>query len=136
MATLQKFQPFVEKLAEKVFNLGSDQLKVALTNSAPLATNSVLTDITEITYTNCSSRNITTTSSSQTSGTYKLVLADLTLTASGGTVGPFRYIVLYDDTAASDDLIGYLDYGSSITLNDTESITLDFDPSAGALTIA
>ncbi len=136
MATLQKFQPFVEKLAEKVFNLGSDQLKVALTNSAPLATNSVLTDITEITYTNCSSRNITTTSSSQTSGTYKLVLADLTLTASGGTVGPFRYIVLYDDTAASDDLIGYLDYGSSITLNDTEFITLDFDPSAGALTIA
>jgi hypothetical protein len=104
MATFTKFQPFVEKLAEKVHNLGSDQLVVALTNSAPSAANGVLADITQISYTNLSSRNITTTSSSQTSGTYKLVLADLTLTASGA-VGPFRYVVIYNDTAASDDLI-------------------------------
>lgn len=136
MATFNKFQPFVEAVAEKVHNLGSDQLTVALTNSAPLATNAVLADITEITYTNLSSRNITTTSSSQTSGTYKLVLADLVLTASGGSVGPFRYVVLYNSTAASGNLIGYYDYGSSITLADTETFTIDFDPSAGALTIA
>lgn len=136
MASYVKFQPFVENVAEKVHNLGSDQLTIALTNSAPVNTNAVLTDITQISYTNCSSRNVTTSSSAQTSGTYKLVLADLTLTASGGTVGPFRYVVLYNDTSTSDSLIAYWDYGSSITLNDGETFTIDFDASAGVLTIA
>lgn len=121
-----KFNPFVEAIAEKVHNLGSDQLRVALTNSAPSAANSVLTDITEISYTNCSSRLVTTTSSSQTSGTYSLVNADLVLTATGGSVGPFRYVVLYNDTAASKNLIGYYDYGASTTINDGETFTLDF----------
>jgi hypothetical protein len=134
MASFVKFNPFVEALAEKVHNLGSDQLTIALTNTAPSAANSVLTDITQISYTNCSSRNITTSSSSQTSGTYSLVTADLTLTASGGTVGPFRYVVMYNDTSASDNLIGYYDYGSSITLNDTETFTVDFG--ATTLTLA
>ena len=138
MASFNKFQQFVEDLAEKVHDLGADQLVVALTNSAPLATNSVLADITEISYTNCSSRNITTASSAQTSGTYKLTLTDLTLTASGGNVGPFRYVVIYNDTPASplDPLVGYYDYGSSITLADTETLLIDFDGSAGALTVA
>lgn len=136
MASFNKFQPFVEQLAEKVHNLGSDQIVVALTNTAPNATDATLSQITEITYTNCSSRNVTTTSSAQTTGTYKLVLADLVLTASGGSVGPFRYVVLYNDTAASDQLIGYYDYGSALTLLDGETLTIDFDPSAGVLTIA
>ena len=136
MASFNKFQPFVEQLAEKLHNLGSDQIVVALTNTAPNATDGVLTDITEISYTNLSSRNVTTTSSAQTTGTYKLVLADLVLTASGGSVGPFRYVVLYNDTAAADNLIGYYDYGSALTLLDGETLTIDFDPSAGVLTIA
>jgi hypothetical protein len=133
MATFNKFDSFVEALAEKVHNLGSDQLVVALTNSAPSAANTVLANITEITYTNLSSRNVTTSSSSQTSGTYSLVCTDLVLTASGA-VGPFRYVVLYNDTAASDQLIGYYDYGSSISLANGETFTIDFG--ATVLTIA
>jgi len=130
MAAYNKFNSFVEALCEKVHNLATDTLKVALTNSAPVATNSVLADITEISYTNLSSRTITTTSSSQTSGTYKLVLADLVLTASGA-VGPFRYVVIYNDTAASKELIAYADYGSSISLNTSETFTIDFDDTNG-----
>jgi hypothetical protein len=136
MATYTKFQPFVENLAEKVFNLGSDTLKVALTNSAPLATYGTLSQITEISYTNCSSRNLTIASSAQSSGTYKLTINDLVLTASGGTVGAFRYVVIYDDTATNDELIAFFDYGSSITLADGETFTLDFDGTNGLLQIA
>lgn len=135
MATYTKFQPFVEALAEKVHNLGSDQLTVALTNTAPNATDATLSQITQISYTNLSSRNITTTSSAQTSGTYKLTLTDLVLTASGA-VGPFRYVVVYNDTSASDNLISYADYGSSISLASGDTFTIDFDGTNGFLTLA
>lgn len=132
---LTKFNSLTEALAEKVHNLGSDSLVVALTNSAPSASNTVLANITQISYTNCSSRAVTVSSSSQTGGTYVLIVADLTLTASGGDVGPFRYVVLYNDTAASDELIGWLDYGSSITLADGESLILDFNAATGILQV-
>lgn len=136
MATYVKFDAFVEALAEKKHDLGSDQLTIALTNTAPTAgTDAILTDITEITYTNLTSRDVTTSSSAQTSGTYKLVCADLELTASG-SVGPFRYVVLYNNTATNDDLIAYWDYGSSITLNNGETFTVDFDGTNGVLQIA
>lgn len=135
MASYQKFQPFVENVAEKVFNLGSDTLTVALTNSAPAGTEGTLSQITEIAYTNLSSRVITTTSSAQSSGTYKLVLQDLVLTASG-TVATFRYIVIYDDTAASDQLVCYYDYGSAVTMINGDTFTLDFDGTNGVLQIA
>ena len=135
MATFNKFYPFVEAVAEKKHNLGSDQLVVALTNSAPSSSNAVLTDITQISYTNLSSRNITTSTSAQTSGTYKLVLNDLVLSATG-SVATFRYIVLYNDTATNDDLIGWYDYGSAVTLSNGETFTVDFDGTSGALTIA
>jgi len=135
MAAFNKFNAFVEHVAEGVHNLGSNQLVVALTNSAPSASNTVLADITQISYTNLSTRNITTSASAQTSGTYKLTLTDLVLTASGGSVGPFRYVVIYNDTPTSpaDPLIGWYDYGSSITLASGETFTVDFDGTNGLL---
>lgn len=144
MATFTKLNGFVEHLAEKVHNLGSDQLAVALSNTAPGSESTpptgstaacILANVTQISYTNLSSRNITTTSSAQTSGTYKLVLTDLVLTASG-SVGPFRYVYIYNDTAASKNLIGYYDYGSSLTMANTETFTVDFDGTNGVLTLA
>jgi hypothetical protein len=128
MATYNKFQAWADTMVEAA-NLASDQFVIALTNSAPVATNSVLTDITQISYTNLSSRNVSTTSSSQTGGTYTLVLADLVMTASGA-VGPFRYVVLYDDTVAGDPLVGWWDYGSSITMANAETFTVDFTGAA------
>ena len=134
MASFNKFNSFVEALAEKVHNLGSDTLTVALTNSAPGATNTQLSDITQISYGNLSSRVLSSVTSSQSSGTYTLDAADLVLTASG-TVPTFRYIVLYNDTAANDELIGYYDYGSGVDLLNGETFTITFDAS-GILTLA
>jgi hypothetical protein len=131
MATFNKFNAWSETMVESA-NLGSDQFAVALTNTAPVATNSVIADITQISYTNLSSRNVTTTSASQTSGTYTLVLQDLVMTASG-SVGPFRYVVLFDDTLAGDPLVGWWDYGSSITMGNGETFTVDFTGAAIAL---
>lgn len=135
MASFVKFNSFVEAVAEKTHNLGSDTLKVALTNSAPSASNTQLSNITEISYTNLSSRTLTVSSSAQSSGTYKLVINDLVLTASG-TVGPFRYVVIYNDTATNDELIGYYDYTSAITMQNSDTFTIDFDGTNGVLTIA
>lgn len=138
MASFTKFNSFVEAMAEKAHNLGSDQLVVGLTSlaNAPVAGDSVLADLTEVTYTNCSSRNLTTGTSAQTAGTYKLTINDITLTASGGTVGPLQYVFIYNDTASSDELIGFYDYGPEITLADGESLAIDFDGTNGVLTIA
>ncbi len=136
MATYSKFNSFVEALAEKAHNLGADALKIALSAVAPVATNAVLADLTQISYTNLSARALTTASSGQTSGTYKLVVNDLTLTASGGAVAPFRYITIYNDTAANKELIGYYDYGSTVTLADGDQFVLDFDGTNGVIQIA
>jgi hypothetical protein len=136
MAAFNKFDCFVEDLAEKKHNLGSDALTLAMTNVAPVATDAVLADLTEIAYTYCSARVPTISSSAQTSGAYKLVLADLTLTATGGAVGPFRYLVLYNNTAANDELIGWYDFGASTTLASTDTFICDFDGSNGVLTLA
>jgi hypothetical protein len=135
MAVFNKFNSFVEAVAEGTHNLGSNQLTIALSNVAPVAGNSVLADITQITYTNLSTRNLTTTASSQTGGLYKLVVADTTLTSTGGPTGPFRYVVVYNSTAAGGPLMGWFDYGSSITLLAGESLTVDFDQTNGLLTL-
>lgn len=130
MASFNKFYSFVEALCEKKHDLSTDVIKVALCNAAnaPTATDAVLTDLTTVSTTGLDDITPTIVSSSQTVGVYSLVLADLTMTASSD-VGPFRYVVLYDDTAANKELICWYDYGSEITLHSGESLTLDFGTS-------
>lgn len=148
MASFVKLPGFVEQLAKGYHgNLSTATLNVALSNTAPgsestpptgAETTCILANVTQISYTNCSSRAITTTSCVQTSGTLALILADLVLTASG-VVGPFRYVYLVNtsSTTRTNALIGYYDYGSSVTLsNSGETFTVDFDNVTGALTIA
>lgn len=140
MAGFSKFNTFVGDIGLKVHNLNADVLKILLSNTAPLATNAVLTDITEITAGNgygAGGVTVPTPSYSQTSGTGKLNSAsDPSVTASGGAVGPFRYAVLYNSTAAGGPLIGYWDRGASFTLQNGETFTFDLDQVNGILTIA
>lgn len=139
MASFQKFNCFVADVANKVHNLGSDTLKILLTNSAPSASNTVKADLTEISAGNgysAGGMTVTITSSTQSGGTYKLIPAsDPSITASG-TVGPFQYAVLYNDTSASDSLIGWWDRGSALTLANTDTFTVDLDGTNGILQIA
>lgn len=136
MATFVKINSFVEALAEKAHDLGSDTLKVMLTNTAHTSTWTQLSDLTAATNfpANVDGNTITTSSSAQTAGTYKLTLADLTITATGA-VGPFRYVYVYNDTATNDELIAYYDYGSEVTLASGDTFSLDFDGTNGFLTI-
>jgi hypothetical protein len=139
MATFNKFNSFVEALAEKVHNLGSDTLTVALSNTLPVNTNTQLSNITQISYTNIQNgtttgRNLAGVTSAQTSGSYKLDANDLVLTATG-TVPTFRYVVLYNDTATNDELIGWYDYGAAVDLLNGETFTITWD-AAGILTLA
>lgn len=140
MASFQKFNAFVEHMAEGVHNLQSNALTVFATAAAnaPVAGNSVLADLTQIAYTNLSSRALTVSSSSQTSGTYKLVIADWVGTSSGGSTGPVRYWGVYNDTPTSpaDPLICFLDYASEITIGNGETFTMDFDGTNGLLQVA
>lgn len=129
-----KINSFVENLAEKQIDLSGNGLTVALTNTAHTAAWDELADLTQVSYTNLSSRVCTVSSSSQTDGTYKLVLADLTLTATGA-VGPFQYIYLYDDNSTNDKLIGYYNYGSAVTLASGDTFIINFDGTNGVLTL-
>ena len=129
MATYNKFNAFVEDLANGVHDFSSDQISVALCAAAntPVATDAVLADLTPVSLTNLVSADVTTTSSTQTAGTYSLVLVDPTLTASGGSVGPFQYVVFYNNDSTSDSLIAWYDYGSEITLSSGESLLVNID---------
>jgi hypothetical protein len=154
MSAFNKFNQFVEDLAKKVHNLNADTLMVLLTNTAPVAGDTIV----DTTTTPCTVKSTSNavevaagngytkkgnaaafSSGAQTSGTYKLVLADPTLwTASGGTIGPFRYAVLYNDsgaTSATRPVIGWWDYGSSVTLQIGETFTVDLDGTNGVLTL-
>ncbi len=132
MATYQKFQQFVEDLAKGVHNFTSDAtstVTVALTNTAPVATNAVLADITQIAYTNLSSRVVTGVTCEHTTGTVSFTATDLVLTQSTTSSATFRYIVLFNDdpTSPADPLIGWYDYGvGGVTLAPNETLTIDF----------
>lgn len=128
MASFNKFNSFVEAVAEKVHNLGSDTLTLALTAAAnpPVSTNTQLSNLTQVSYTNLSSRVLSGVTSAQTLGTYALKADNLVLTASG-TVATFRYIVLYNDTATNDELIGWYDFGGNVSLLNGETFTITWD---------
>ena len=134
MASFNKINDFVEDLSNGVHNFDSDTFKYALSNTAPASEtsdpsadgNGILANVTEVAYTNLAEdRTISTTAGSLSSGTLSFDGDNEVLTASGGSVGPFRYVYLYDDTATGDPLIGYWDYGSSITLADGETLSLN-----------
>jgi len=136
MAAFNKFNSFVEALAEGYHNLGSDVLKVMLSNTLPLATDLDTADIIEISAGNgyaTGGLTLSNVSSTQTAGVYKLICADATLSAFGGDIGPFRYAVLYNSD--NDLLIGWADYGSNLTLNNGYSFVLDFNQTNGIINI-
>jgi hypothetical protein len=119
-------------VGNKVHNLGADTLKVMLTNVAPVAGNSVKSDLTEITAQNgyaAGGAALAGNAYSQSGGVAKLTGNAVTFTAGGGSFGPFRYAVLYNDTPTSpaDPLIGWWDYGSAISVNDTDSFKVAKD---------
>ena len=139
MAAYNKFNDFSEQLANGAQNFASDTYKVALSNSAPVATNTALADITQISAGNgyTSGGTATTITLSETSGTTTVSGTEVIFTASGGSIGPFRYVVLYNDTTATPvnkPLVSWWDYGSSITLADGETFTVKFsNTSPGAI---
>lgn len=139
MATFNKFEGFIGYLGLGAVNLNTDTFKVYLTNAVPSASaDDVKTDLAEITMTNEANHGAgggdIGNTYSEAGGTGTMLAADVTFLASGGTVGPFQYAVVYDDTHASDILMGWIDYGSAITLQDTESFTVDFGASLATWT--
>lgn len=135
MASFVKFQDFVEALGLGEHNLNTGTFKVYLSNTAPnVATNADKADLAEITNENGYTAPVDIQNTySETGGTGTMVATDVTITASGGTVGPFRYAVIYNDDHATDGLMGYYDYGSAVTLQNGESFTVDFGASLATL---
>lgn len=140
MASYNKFNQFTKDLIDGVHDFDAHTFKVMLTNTAPTSSNTVKANLTEIGSGNgyTAGGTATTITTSTSSGTAKVVGTDVVFTASGGSIGPFRYAVLYNDTPTSpaDPLIAWWDYASSITLADTETLTVDFDNTNGILQIA
>lgn len=137
MASYNKFNVFTSDLVNAKHNFGSNTFKVLLTNTAPVATNSVKADLTEISAGNgyTAGGTTSTVSTSTSSGTAKVTATDIVFTAAGGAIGPFRYAVLYNATTSGNPLVAWWDYGSSISLNDTETLTVDFDNTNGLFTV-
>lgn len=136
MAAFNKFNSFVADLAQKVHNLNTDALKILLTNTAPVATNTVKANLTEIAAGNgytAGGNAATLVSGAQAAGLYKLILAPVAFVAAGGNIGPFEFAVLYNSTAASGNLIGWWDYGTPLTLTNGNTFTVQLDQTNGVL---
>lgn len=142
-----KINDLAEALPEKVHNFASDTLMIALSNTAPASEsnnpissgNGVLANVTQISYTYYTDdmtvdRTLQGVTSDESGGTYTLDASDIEITASGGQVGPFRYVYLYNDTASGDPLILIQDLEETVTITDGSSITLRWSAS-GALTL-
>ena len=127
MAAYNKFNKFLEDILLGIHNANTDTFKVYLTNATPVATNSVKADIAEIAAGNGYTAGGVDIQNTLSEATVDGVSA--TITASGGTIGPFRYAVMYNDTSPSDSLISWWDYGSEVTLADGESLDLNVDAS-------
>ena len=129
MAAYNKFNPFIEAVFEKKHDFSADTFKIMLTNVAPVATNGVKADLTEIAAGNgytAGGTAVTVNASSQTGGSYTATLSGNTVfTASGGNIASFRYAVLYNDTATNDELVSWWDYGSSISPAAGETFTVN-----------
>ena len=141
MAVFNKFENFVEDLAKGVHDFSSDTIRLALTNSAPIATNTILSDITQIAdgggYV-APGYALDNVVLSETGGTAKVVADDEVITATGAAIATFRYLVLFNDTPASplNPLVAWYDFGSALDLAEGESLTIDFDAINGIFTIA
>jgi len=140
MANFNWFQDFSEQMGKGVHQLqaGGHTLKVFLSNEQPLAADTVKTDIAEISMTYETNHGAgggdIQNDYTESGGTGTLVGTDVVFLASGGQVGPFQFAVLYNDTAPSDELVGWWDYGSAVTLNDGETFTVDFGASVLTVT--
>jgi hypothetical protein len=137
VAAFNKVQAYVEKVWEKAYDHQNDTFKVALSNTAPTATSTTwnTTNFPAPAAANgyrAGGNTLTVSLSAQSSGTYKWVLADSVFTATAGGIGPFRYPIIYH--SVSGDIVGYYDYGSSITLSNAgDTLTVDFDPTTGVI---
>lgn len=135
MADLILFDEFINNLLTKKIDLSADTFKAVLSNTAPdPAADDELADITQISagsgYTTggVTLANVTFAETGAGTGVWQWSCDDFGWTASGGSLGPFRYVVIYDDTASGDKLIGYRDLGMAVTLGDTDSFTVDVGP--------
>lgn len=144
MVAFNKHYDYAEQLNKAVHNWSSHTFKMVFCNTAPTQSNAALADLTQISsgggYTAGAGGGVALDSVTLTesSGTAKVTIADEVFTASGASVGPLRYFDMYNDSATSpaDALVGWWDYGSSITLADGESVTADFDGSSGVWQLA
>ena len=140
-STFSLFDEFGSELGKGTHQLNAHTFKIVLTNTAiTKAGSTVVADLTKITANGGAEKTVTCTWAETGAGTgiWRFsVGADQTWTASGGSFGPFQYAVLYNDTPTSpaDPLIGYWNYGSAITVNDTETFTLDVDANFAAFTL-
>lgn len=139
MATYNKFQAVTEDLVTAVHNFSSHTFKVYLSNATPSASGDAdKADLAEISAGNgyTAGGATTTITISRSGGVTKVAGSDVSWTASGGSIGPFQYAVLYNDTASGDRLIAWWDYGTALTINNTQTFTVDFDATAGVYTLS